>query len=205
MWQPSPITTHAQLRDFVSSRASLVCQKVAIDYCRGKSGSFSHALFTEKAFQDVLTVCRWESFAATLADILIIIEGFLRPEVAALGNGDAARRVGDALAGLYPEILASYPVPPHRADKGWADAEAAFAIRFAAVRAQPSRPPAEVADHSARRLFETLPIHSSMRERDEEVVHGAVRFRLIAVHQEFLRRARVPELIAALAAGKTPP
>jgi hypothetical protein len=204
MWRPPPIATRAQLRDFVSSRASLVCQKVAVDYCRGKSGSFSHALFTEKEFQDALTVCRWESFAATLADILIMTEGFLRPGVSALGDPDAARRVGDALAELYPEILASYPVPPHRGDKGWADAEAAFTIRFAATRAQPPRPPVEVADHSARRLFETLPIHASMRELDEEVVHGAVRFRLTAVHQELLRRARVPELIAALAGGKAP-
>ncbi len=204
MWQPPPIATRALLRDFVSSRASLVCQKVAVDYCRGKTGSFSHALFTEKEFQEALTVCRWESFAATLADVLIMIEGFLRPEASVLGDSDAARRVGDALAGLYPEILASYPVPSHRADKGWADAEAAFAIRFAAARAAPPRPPVEVAGHSARRLFETLPIHTSMRELDEEVVYGAVCFRMVAVHQEFLRRARAPELIASLVAGKAP-
>jgi hypothetical protein len=173
-----------------------------VDYCRGKTGSFSHALFEEKEFRDALAVCRWESFAATLADIIIMTEGFLRSEPPGSGGGDTARRASEALAQFYPEILASYPVPTHRAAKGWADAEAEFAIRFAAARAAPPRPPVEVADHSARRLFETLPIHTHMRELDEEVVHGAVRFRLIAVHQELLRRARPHELIAALAAGK---
>jgi hypothetical protein len=121
-----------------------------------------------------------------------------------LGGADIAQRVGEALARFYPEILYSHPAPAHRSANGWSDAEAAFAIRFAAARAQPPRPPVEVADHSARRLFETLPIHPDMRQLDEEIVHGAVRFRLIAAHQELLRRAKFPELIAALAAG-TPP
>jgi hypothetical protein len=200
LWQSPPIATRESLRDFISARASLVCQKVAVDYCRGKTGLFSYALFEEKVFQDALAVCRWESFAATLADLLIMTEGILRPKAEVLGGVAVARRVGDALAGFYSEILASYPLPAHRADNGWADAKAAFAIRFAAARAAPPRPPVEVADHSARRLFETLPIHADMRQLDEEIVHGAVRFRLIAAHQELMRRARVPELIESLTA-----
>lgn len=205
LWRTPSIDSREALRDFVATRAALVAQKVAVDYCRGKTGSFSHALFTEKDFQDALTVCRWESFAATLADILVMTEGFLRPATSALGGAGIAGRAGEALAELYPEILASYPVPVHRKEKGWSDAEAAFTIRFAAARAAPPRPPVEVADHSASRLFETLPIHTDMRRLDEEVVHGAVRFRLIAVHQELQRRARPAELVAALAAGKTRP
>lgn len=204
-WRDLPLENLESLRDFIATRAALVAQKVAVDYCRGKTGLFSHALFTEKDFQDALTVCRWESFAATLADILIMTEGILRPATSAVGGADGAGRVGDALARLYPEILASYPVPIHRKEKGWSDAEAAFAIRFAAARAQPPRPPVEVADHSARRLFETLPIHTNMRQFDEEIVHGAVRFRLVAVQQELQRRARPAELAVALAAGKAHP
>ena len=204
-WQEGTIDSPAALRDFISTRAALVAQKAAVDYCRGKTGLFSYALFEEKEFQDALTVCRWETFAATLADTLIITEGFLRPATSALGGVDISGRVGNALAELYPEILASYPLPIHRTVKGWADAKAAFAIRFAATRAQPPRPPVDVANHSARRLFETLPIHTNMREFDEEIVHGAVRFRLVAVQQELQRRARPAELVAALAAGKTDP
>ena len=202
-WREPPIATRESLREFVSARASLVAQKVAVDYCRGKTGLFSHALFEEKEFLDALTVCRWESFAATLGDVIVLVEGLLRPEAA--GSADAARRMADALARLYPEILASYPLPAHRADKGWSDAEAAFTLRFAAALAQPVRPPVDVADHSARRLFETLPIHTNMRQFDEEIVFGAVRFRLTAVHQELQRRVRPAELAQALAAGNARP
>ena len=199
LWRDPPIETPESLRDFIATRAALVAQKVAVDYCRGKTGLFSHALFEEKEFQDALTVCRWESFAATLADIIVLVEGLLRPEAASAGGADTSGRVGKALARLYSEILASYPVPIHRTAKGWSDAEATFAIRFAAAAAAPPRAPVDIAEHSARRLFETLPIHTNMREFDEEIVFGAVRFRLVGVHQELIRRARPAELAAALA------
>jgi hypothetical protein len=204
LWDDPPIDTFESLRDFVSTRAALVAQKVAVDYCRGKTGLFSHALFTEKEFQDALAVCRWESFAATLGDILILTEGLLRTAGPRTGQ-DQHDRADAALARLYPAILASYPVPGHRATKGWSDAEAAFAIRFAAARAASPGAPVDIADHSARRLFETLPIHANMRELDEEVVFGAVRFRLTAVHQELSRRAHPEKLVAALAALETGP
>ena len=60
----------------------------------------------------------------------------------------------------------------------------------------------DVADHSARCLFDTLPIHASMRELDEEVVYGAVRFRMIAVSQEMERRLDAARLAAALLSGQ---
>jgi hypothetical protein len=59
-----------------------------------------------------------------------------------------------------------------------------------------------VADHSARCLFDTLPIHASMRELDEEVVYGAVRFRMIAVSQEMERRLGAAEVASQLLAGQ---
>ena len=205
LWRLAPIASRESLREFVSARASLVAQKCAVDYCRGKTGLFSYALFEEKIFLDALAVCRWESFAATVADLLVITEGYLRPAAQAAGGANTVEHVGAALARFYPEILSSYPLPAHRSTQGWSDAEAAFAIRFAAALAAPPREPVDIADHSARRLFETLPIHVNMRELDEEIVHGAVRFRLIAVHQELQRRARPTKLVEALAGGKTDP
>ena len=58
----------------------------------------------------------------------------------------------------------------------------------------------ELADHSAKRLFDTLPIHISMRRLDEEVVYGAVRFRVIAVSQEMERRLAAADLARQLLA-----
>src|SRR5213593_5292945 len=81
--RPKPITTADALKTFVEERAALIAQKCAIDYCRGKTGLASYALFTEKPFLDALEVCRWETFVVVLADLLIVAEGHLRPHVSA--------------------------------------------------------------------------------------------------------------------------
>jgi hypothetical protein len=186
--RPAPIASREALGRFLQERASLIAQKCAIDYCRGKTGLASYALFTEKPFLEALDVCRWESFVAVLGDLTIVAEGHLRPHV----PPQRRAMLRDNLAALYKETLESLPLPVHR-PQGWRDAIEAFIPRLASAGAAAPRQALEVADHSARRMFDTLPIHSNMRELDEEVVFGAVRFRMIAVSQEMQRRlAGVP-------------
>jgi hypothetical protein len=193
-FRPPPIDTAAALRTFLAERASLIAQKCAIDYCRGKTGLASYALFTEQPFLKALEVCRWETFVAALEDLLILVEGMLRPHVAL----EQHSRLHQALISMHEATLATLPAPAHRAN-GWDDASAPFVRRFqAACLRQPQRA-VEIADYSARRLFDTLPIHISMRQLDEEVVHGAVRFRMVAVHQELQRRMIIETLAAELA------
>jgi hypothetical protein len=194
--RPAPVATAEGLCTFLEERAALIAQKCAIDYCRGKTGLASYALFTEEPFLRALEVCRWESFAAVLADLFIIAEGQLRPHVA---RGDSAR-VCERLSALYASVLDSMPLPVHRPE-GWGEVLASFSARLRAAAAleQPQEA-LDVADHSAERLFETLPIHISMRELDEEVVYGAVRFRMIAVSQEMRRRIAGAELARQLTA-----
>ncbi|MGH8674038.1 MAG: hypothetical protein ACREVG_06995, partial [Burkholderiales bacterium] len=170
--RPPPIATIESLQNFLQQRAALIAQKCAIDYCRGKTGLASYALFTEKPFLDALDVCRWETFVAALGDLLIVAEGQLRPHVTAAQQP----RLREALAGLHAAILSSLPPPAHRTD-GWGEAIPSFKVRLEAAGIAEARLARDIADHSARRLFETLPIHASMRELDEPVVHGAVRFR----------------------------
>src|SRR6185503_6890810 len=110
-------------------------------------------------------------------------EADLRPHA----QGERRAHLLEALQGLYVKILAALPLPAHR-PQGWDDEVAAFAARLRSAAAGAPRPVLEVADYSARRMFDTLPIHSNMRELDEEVVYGAVRFRMIAVSQELRRR-----------------
>lgn len=198
LFRPAPIDDMRAFRAFVSSRASLIAQKAAIDYCRGKTGAFSHALFTEATFQNALAICRWEGFAATLADILLIAEGMLRPHA-------AHAALNASLTETYRAILGEYPVPEHRIDRGWHDAEAEFVLRLAAASAAEPLPAVTVANHSARRLFDTLPIHTNMRALDEEVIFGAVRFRMAAVAQEMARRLRPESIVAALGAARAAP
>jgi hypothetical protein len=191
--RPAPIASREALSTFLQERASLIAQKCVIDYCRGKTGLASYALFTEKPFLEALDVCRWESFVAVLADLLIVTEGHLRPQVPA----QQQTRLVEALHDVYVKVLGALPPPPHR-NQGWDDEVRAFAARLKSASAGPPRQTVEVADYSARRMFDTLPIHSNMRELDEEVVYGAVRFRMIAVSQELERRLAATEVAGEL-------
>jgi hypothetical protein len=191
--RPASIATAAQLKTFVEERGLLVAQKCAIDYCRGKTGLASYALFTEKPFLDALDVCRWETFAAVLGDLLILAEGHLRAHAAP----EQRPRLLQALAGVYSSILGATAAPAHR-PAGWDDAITLFGVRLESAAAAPAPQALDVADHSAKRLFDTLPIHSRYRELDEEVVYGAVRFRMIAVNQELQRRLAGADLLRDL-------
>ena len=193
--RPAPIATNGALKSFLEERALLIAQKCAIDYCRGKTGLASYALFTEEPFLKALDVCRWETFAAVLGDLLILTEAHLRPEAGAA----RAPQLRDALLRTHADVLAAAGVPAHRS-QGWDDTIRVFAARLAAAAAAQPKPAVEIADHSAKRLFDTLPIHSSYRELDEEVVYGAVRFRMVAVNQEIRQRIAAPELLTELLA-----
>ena len=96
-------------------------------------------------------------------------------------------------------LSAALPAPAHRPE-GWGDPSASFVLRFKTASLGKPQQALDVADHSAKRLFETLPIHASMRALDKEVVYGAVRFRMIAVSQEMQRRIAAPDLARRLLA-----
>lgn len=195
--RPRSIATPDALRTFLEERAALIAQKCAIDYVRGKTGLASHALFTEETFLKALDICRWESFVIVLGDLFIVAEGYLRPHAA---GGDRAR-LCEALIGLYSAAFTSAPLPAHRAH-GWDDVHGKFVLRIRAASLAEPRQALDVADHSARRLFETLPIHANYRELDEEVIYGAVRFRMIAVSQQMQRRFAAAELVRQLLADQ---
>jgi hypothetical protein len=195
--RPAPIATADALRTFLEERASLIAQKCAIDYCRGKTGLASYALFTEKPFLEALDACRWETFVTVLGDLLIITEGHLRAHAAA----EQRSRLHEALLAMYSAVLARLPVPTHRPE-GWSDATGAFNSRLKAAGLGEPKHALDVADHSAKRLFDTLPIHISMRQLDQEIVYGAVRFRMIAVSQEMQRRLRASDLVESLVASQ---
>ena len=105
-FRPPPIASVQALQTFIEERAALIAQKCAVDYVRGKTGLASYALFTEKPFLDALDVCRWESFAAVLSDLVIVAEGQLRGHVPPA----LQPALGEALKNLYSAILSSSPL-----------------------------------------------------------------------------------------------
>lgn len=189
---PPPVSTPDELKAFAAGEAAYLAQKTVFGYCRVKTMLDYEKLLTEPAFRDAQEVCRWEAYAGTLGDMLILIEGWLRP-------GDAAtrQRLADSLAALYPSIIGE-AVPEHRKD--WADAIAAFQGRFALARESEPAPPERLVTETARLIHELVPIADRLKRNDREVISGDLRLHMLAAHASMLKRFRRDALVAALTA-----
>jgi hypothetical protein len=193
LWRPARVESAAGLEAFVAAESAYIGQKTVDDYCRAKTGAFSHALFKEERFLKELTISRWESFAAISADVLVITEGVLRPHA-----GERAAALATRLAESYPRILTGQGVPEHRSN-GWDDVIAEFAPRVARAQLAAPLSPPDVAKASAHRMFKTLPIHQRYSGNDEAVLTGSVSFQLVAllakIREVFDNQAIVDDLL----------
>lgn len=187
---PPTVSTPEELRTFVAGEAAYLAQKTVIGYCRVKTMLDYDKLMTEAPFRDGQEICRWEAYASTLGDILIMIEAWLRPD-----DADSRRKAGDALAALYPSIL-SEALPAHR--QTWADAIEAFAIRFAQAREAAPGAPEKIVKGSAALIHELVPIADRLKRNDLEVIRGDLRLHMLAAHASMLKRFRRDALLAAL-------
>ena len=194
---PPPIQSRATLQRFVGGEASSLAQRATFEFTRNALGYYGQTAFHDDPFVDAFRLCRWESFAAILADMVVLTEGLLRPHGAALGVPSLA----DALAPLFDAALGEYPPPAHRAD-GWADEAANLRERLA--RATLAAPPGagDVARVSARRVFEVLPVYSHNRDVDRLTIENAVRFGMIAFHDRMRARLRPRLVLEELLGGR---
>ncbi len=204
-WRAAPILGVSDLKLFVYERASLLSQRASHEFCRNALGFYGQVAFHDERFQDAMRVCRWESFVAVLADMLLVIEGELRREGTV---GDRAPM--KALVDLYRAILAEQELPAHRTE-GWEKDIAMFEARLLAAIDAPPRPAHKIAVRSAKRMFETIPLQIGVNTQtkdgaltgadaaDYQAVSGAVKFGMVAFLQDLRRQIRVPELRAALA------
>lgn len=187
---PPSVSTAAELRAFAAGEAAYLAQKTVIGYCRVKTMLDYEKLLTEAPFRDGQEICRWEAYASTLGDILILVEGWLRPDAP-----EARRRVGASLAAFYPAILNEF-VPAHRQD--WADSIEAFNTRFAQASMEPPLSPEKVVNGSAAVIHELVPIADRLKRNDREVILGDLRLHILAAHASMLKRFRRDALVAAL-------
>lgn len=190
---PPAVASRAELSAFATGEASYLAQKTVIGYCRVKTLYDYDKLLTEPAFRDALEVCRWEAYAAALGDILVLIEGWLRP------SDPAARRaLADAIAALYPALL-DESHPSHRSD--WRDRHEAFASRFAQARQAEPAQPYHVVEETAKLIHELVPIHDRLKRNDREVIVGDLRLHILAMHSAMQKRFRRDTLVKALLQG----
>jgi hypothetical protein len=187
---PPAVSDRTTLEAFIGGEASYVTQKTVVGYCRVKAMQDYEKLLTEAEFRDGQDICRWEGYALALGDVVILVEGYLRP-----GDPQTRTTVADALAAMYPAILDSH-IPVHR--QTWDDAKAAFAARFAlACQSEPVRPD-HVVEPTARLIHDLVPIHKRLKREDREVILGDLRLHMVAVHAAMQKRFRPAALVAAL-------
>jgi len=191
-WKAEPeVASPGAFLDFLVRQAVYASQKSVMGYCEVKTGNNRDQLFAEAEFRRALDLCRWESFAAVLADVLVLAYRLLRDHADGR-DGDLTR----ALASLYPVLLDAQPRPAHR--NGWDDLTAPFAARLEQLRLDGVPAPGEVARTGARRILQVLPIHENHRRTDREAIEGAVRFHLVAVWEAMVRQVDAPAVAAAL-------
>lgn len=192
-WKAEPeVASLDAFREFLTMQAVFAAQKSVLSYCEVKAGTNRDQLFAEAEFRQALDHCRWESYAAVLADVLVLAYRLLRGHA-----GGRDEELITALARLYPVLLETQPRPTHRAD-GWDDLTAPFTARLERLRIDGVAAPAEVARMSARRIWQVLPIHETHRRTDREAIEGAVRFHLVAVWEAMARQIDAPAITAAL-------
>jgi hypothetical protein len=194
-WRAPAVSSAADLSEFLDKNASLIAQKSVIGYCHVKTNLPLSELLKEKQFVEAFEVARWEAFAAVLADLVMVAEAHLRP--AAAGRLVA---VADRLVDLYREILARHPVPAHRAE-GWQAEIGAMRTRLTAAQETLPLSIMKISETSARRVYDTLPIHERLREPDQPAVEANVRFLMVGLAHKFEANfdtaAIVDDLLAA--------
>lgn len=192
-WRPPLVADEAALREFLGERAAFIAQKCTFEYCRARAGLMWTMLFAEEPFQRAIEVSQWEAFAAVLLDCGVLMENRLRPF---LGPRPPAA-LADVLAAMIEDRLTYHPRPAHRPD-GWGDVVEAAHQRLHLAQLAAPKPAHEIGKVSARRVFDTLPLHPSVRSYDFELVQNNIRMNLARTSDDFTRYGRPEALIGSL-------
>jgi len=188
---PKPkIRSLAALQQFLDGEAAFVAQRSVIDYVRNELGSLSAQAFDDPRFRVKLAVCRWEGYAATLADMTMLTHARL------LAAGAPRAALEPRLTELYSAILAGHPVPEHRG-QGWSSDIAALRLRLAGRPDGPANPQA-YAEKTGAMVFETLPFAPRDKVENRMVLCNAFVFGLIAFNDRLARLLVTAPLCAEL-------
>lgn len=190
--RPQPeVADRAALADFLDSRASFLCQKCVVEFCRVMAGVYWQKLFSESAFLEELDRSRWRSYAPAFAMVAEMAEAAIRPH-AGLGQ----RRLPDALTALARDVFARYPLPEGAPEDFWEEGLAYVRERLDATQAGAPRAVKDMTKPSARRIFDVLPLHPQIVTNDFDYIRNNLRMNLLRIHEDFIAAARL-DLVAA--------
>ena len=194
-----PIRDLAGLGEFIAAQSAFVSQKATLDYIRARAGVMWQKLFEDERFKEALEYCRWEAYAAVLADVAEITQIFLRRQ------GVPEEPLPDILADLVAGALNRYDVPAYR--RSWEEAVEDVRSRLYRANLAAPRPVHSVGYASGERIFDILPLHTNLRQHDREHVVNNLRFLLVRYHVELEEQAEIEPLresiVTAWAAMRT--
>lgn len=184
--------------NFIGHETARLTQKSTTGYCRTKAGSNGELLFREAGFLQAMEICRWNGFGVTLADMLLIAEGYLREPAEKVGK---AKALHHWVLEFHRRHIAQF-THPGRGEEGWnADIEE-MGQRLARAQLAPPIPAANVGFDSAKRVWDWLPVHPKLRIDDFELVQNCLRFGHVSFRQEMERRVDAEAVVAALPVSK---
>ena len=183
------IATRTGSRTSWPARAAFVSQKCTLDYCRARAGIGWAQLFREDEFGRALERCRWEAYAAVLADVGEVALIYLRH----CGGDGPQSRPGWPRPCARPWTATRSPgIGPD-----WDDAVEAAQARLHRALLAPPRPVHRIGRRSGGKVFEVLPIHTNLKAHDREMVVNNVRFLLCRVYADMERELDGPALVRA--------
>jgi hypothetical protein len=188
-----PIRETQALAEFVDENAAFLVQKGIYEYSRARAGHYSKVLFREADFLSAVEQSRWRTYPLGLAMVGEMVEGVLRPH-----SADHAAQQDEIRTGVL-QIFDRYPVPAALGEPTWRDLRATLEQRLRLFGLHPVKRVMDVPEPYVQDYFDLLPIHEKLRARDFPTTRNYLRVSLCNIHDEFVRRADVPAVAAALA------
>lgn len=173
------LSSRAELRDFLESRAAYLAQKSISEYTQARANMMFTTLLAEKTFQEAYEKARWFSFPATLAMVAEALAARLRN----LDAGDADS-INAMLQSLAREIVSTYPVPAEGSADFWQIA--LLDLERDLLKAGLAAPHAiyVIPKARSREIFENLPVHPSVRKHDYDMFRNTLSFHLTEIGAE---------------------
>lgn len=178
-----PIRETKQLANFIDEQAAFLTQKGIHDYSSARAGPHAKTLLNEPEFVKSFEQSRWRAFPLGLAMVGEMVEGVLRPHA-----GADKRALFDEYIDLVLSIFDRYPVPEPIGKEAWLDARSELALRLDQISMHPAKRVIDIPEQYAKRYFEMMPIHESMRSRDIGTTLGYLKLTLVNMHEELGKR-----------------
>ncbi|CAN5692455.1 hypothetical protein BH10PSE6_BH10PSE6_51850 [soil metagenome] len=189
---PDRIATQPALRRFVSGEASYLAQRATYEFSRNTLAWHGQHVLGDAKFNEVFAVCRWESFAAIAADMILLARAHLA----------AGQSLDPPLLRVYADVLGEYPNPAHRPE-GWSDCRAALLARFGALSDERPVDIKAMGYRTGAFIHGKAPVRSKNLEEERAVLGAAVIFGLISFNDRLPQRLGREALMQDLSSHAT--